>query len=121
MSVRPIAELDQFIYATRQVMQEIRRHPILILLVGVVLLAPAFEFFDQSQDLDQGTDLVLVLISAFASIGLFIICTRMICFLFRLWLIATIPIDALFPVPNRSIRVEVPPPECLITLGSLRI
>ena len=105
-------------------MHRLPRHLILILLLGllgVVLLAPLFECFDQSQDLEQGTDLVLVIFSVFVSTGLFILCKRMVCFLFRLLLIATIPADAFASLPNRSIQVEVSPPEYLMTLGSLRI
>ena len=96
------------------------RHPILILLLAIVLLAPVFEFFDQSQDMEQGTDLVLVLLCAFVSIGLFILCKRMIHFLFQLF-IAAIPADALLPFRNRSVRIDVSPPECLVLRGSLRI
>jgi drug/metabolite transporter (DMT)-like permease len=114
---------DQFIYATRQVlaMHGIRRRPVLILLVGLVLFAPLFEVFDRSADVEQGTDLVLVLLSAFVSIGLFVICKRMIGLLFWLFLIAKIPVDASPLFPNRSVRPEISPPECLILLGCLRI
>ena len=104
-------------------MHRLPRHLIRIFLLGllgVVLLAPLFECFDQSQDLEQGTDLVLVILSLFVSTGLFILCRRIVCFVFRLLLVATIPADAFVPL-NRSIQVEVFPPECLMTLGSLRI
>lgn len=102
-------------------MRGVRRHPILILLVALVLFAPVFEFFDNTQDVDEGTDLVLVLLSAFASTGLFVICQRILCFLVGLFLVETIPADTLLPYPNPSIRVEVSPPESLMQLGSLRI
>ena len=99
----------------------IPRHAILILLLGLVLLAPVFELFDHTQDLEQGTDLVLVLLSAFVSMGLFILCKKIVCLLFRLLLIATVPADTFIPFRNRSIQVEVSPPESLALLGSLRI
>ena len=101
-------------------MHRIPRHPILILLLAIVLLAPVFEFFDQSQDVDEGADLVLVFLSAFASIGLFILCKRMIYFLLQVFT-AAIPAYALLPFRNRSVRIDVSPPECLALLGSLRI
>ena len=47
---------------------------IIALLLGVVLLAPVFEFFDDGKDLEQGTDLVLMFLSLFVSIGLFTLC-----------------------------------------------
>ena len=102
-------------------MNRVPRHLILILLLGVVLLAPVFELFDQSEDLEQGTDFVLVLLSAFVSMGLFTLCKRIVCFLFRLLLIATVPTDTVIPFHNRSIEVEISPPKSLVLLGSLRI
>ena len=102
-------------------MHGIPRHAILILLLGVALLAPLFEFFDQGQDLEQGSDFVLVLLSVFVSMGLFVLCTRIVTFLFRLLVIALIPADTVNRFPNRSIEVEVSPPERLMMLGSLRI
>ena len=102
-------------------MHGIPRHAILILLLGVALLAPMFEFFDQGQDLEQGSDFVLVLLSVFVSTGLFVLCTRIVTFLFRLLVIALIPADTVNRFPNRSIEVEVSPPERLMMLGSLLI
>ena len=101
-------------------MHQVRRHPIVIVLLGLVLLAPLFEFFDQSQDLEQGSDLVLVLLSVFASAGLFLLCKPVVSILVRS-LLAGIPAEASLPLLDQSIRVEVSPPECLILLGSLRI
>lgn len=114
---------DQFIYATRQIlaMHQVRQHPILILLIGFVLFAPLFEFFDNSQDVDEGTDLVLVLLSAFVSTGLFVICKSIAYFFVRLFFVQTIPADALVPLSNPSVRVDGSPPECFMLLGSLRI
>ena len=102
-------------------MNGIPRHAIVILLLGLVFLAPVFELFDHSQDLDQGTDLVFVLLCAFVSMGLFILCTRIIGFLFRLLLIATIPLDTFIPFHNRPLEVEIFPPESRALLGSFRI
>ena len=102
-------------------MSALLRQLALILFIGVVVLAPTFEFFDEGQDLEQGTDLVLVLLSLFTAAGLFMLCKTVICILVRLS-VATIPAaDAPLPLLNRSIGVDVSPPESLIVLGSLRI
>ena len=121
-----IAELDRFIYATRQrlSMYRLTRHLVLILLLGllgVVLLAPLFECFDQSKDLEQGTDVVFVILSVFVSTGLFILCKRIACLPFRSLFIATVSADTLIPFSNRPLEVEISPPESLVVLGSLRI
>ena len=102
-------------------MRGISRHAILILLLGVALLAPLFEFFDQGQDLEQGSDFVLVLLSVFVSTGLFVLCTRIVNSLFQLLVIAIIPAETSNRFSNRSIQVEVSPRERLMMLGSLRI
>ena len=117
-----VAELSRFVYATRQefVMRELLRHPIIVLLIGFVLLAPLFEAFDNSQDLVQRTDF-LVLLCVFVFTGLFILCKRTVTFLFQVLVIALAPFVALTPYRNRSIRVEVSPPESLMALGGLRI
>ena len=102
-------------------MRGIPQHVIVILLLGFVLLAPLFEIFDQSQDIEQGTDFVLVLLCAFVSIGLFILCKTFVCVLVHLLLIATVPADAFILLRNRSLEVEISPPKSLVLLGSLRV
>ena len=102
-------------------MRRLPRHLILILVLGVILLAPLFEFFDEGQDLEQGTDFVLVLLATFMSTGLFVLCKRMFAFVVRVLVLETIPADPLVIFSNRSIRVEISPPECPAMLGTLRI
>ena len=102
-------------------MYRIARLTVIIFLLGLVLLAPAFELFDGGQDLDHGTDIVLLLLCVFMSMGLFTICKRIVSLLFRLLLIATVSAGRFIFFPNPSIQVEISPPENVVLLGSLRI
>src|SRR5881296_2920145 len=102
-------------------MWRIARGPILIILLAVVLLAPLFEFFDQSDDMEQGNDFVLALLCVFVATSLFLLCRRVIAFLFRLFLIATNSPASVVSVANRLIEAAASPPESLLLLGSLRI
>ena len=95
--------------------------PILVLLLGFVLLAPIFELFDDSKDVEQGTDFVLMLLCVFISIGLFTLCRRLVSRLFHLFIIAKVPERHSGSLPYRSVQVAVYPPESLAVLGSLRI
>ena len=101
-------------------MHWIRRKTILIVL-GVVLFAPLFESFDRSQDMEQGTDLVLALLCVFVSVGLFTVCKRIISFVLELLVTGTIPTDIQIHFSSRSIQVEILPPEHPILPGTLRI
>ncbi len=95
--------------------------PILILLLGFVLVVPLFEFFDDSEDVEQGTDFVLMLLCVFVAVGLFTLCRRLVSRFFQLLIIAKVPERASGSLPTRSIRVADAPPESLALLGSLRI
>ena len=95
--------------------------PILILVLGLVLLAPVFELFDDSNDVEQGTDFVLMFLAVFVSIGLFTLCRRLVSVLFQLFIIAKLAEPAPGPLADESIRVAVSPPESLALLCSLRI
>ena len=94
---------------------------VLILVLGLVLLAPLFELFDDSKDVEQGTDFVLILLSIFVSIGLFTLCRRLVSLFFQLFVIATIAEPASGFPPDQAIQVAVSPPESLAALGSFRI
>ena len=94
---------------------------VLILVLGLVLLAPVFELFDDSNDVEQGTDFVLMLLSLFVSIGLFILLRQLVSLLFQLFIIAKVAEQDLGSLLNQSIQVPVSPPESLALLGSLRI
>ena len=95
--------------------------PIIVLVLGLVLLAPVFELFDDGKDVEQGTDFVLMLLCIFVSIGLFTLCRRLVSLLFQLSAIARVAEPASSYPPNQPIQVAVSPPECLLLLGSLRI
>ena len=100
------------------------RNPIVIVLLAVVVLAPLFELFDESGDMDQGNDFVLALLAAFMAIGLFLICRGVIDLLFRLFrlpVIGTTLQICIFFVGIRRIRPTASPPESFLLLGSLRI
>src|SRR5437016_4428547 len=102
-------------------MWRITRNPILIILLAVVLLAPLFEFFDQSGDMEQGNDFVLALLCVFVATSLFLLCKSAIAFLFRFFLIGANSPASVVVVANRSIDASASPPESLLLLGSLRI
>ena len=102
-------------------MWRVTRSPILIILLAVVLLAPLFEFFDQSGDMEQGNDFVLALLCIFVATSLFLLCRRVIAFLFRLFLIAVSAPASVVPMANRSIETTASPPGSLLLLSSLRI
>ena len=95
--------------------------PILILVLGLVLLAPVFELFDDSNDVEQGTDFVLVLLSLFVSIGLFILLRQLVSLLFQLFIIAKVAGSPSHSLADTPIQVAVSPPELLALIGSLRI
>ena len=101
-------------------MNSIRRHPVIILLLGVVLLAPFYELIDQGRDMEQGSDLVLTLLWMFMVAGQFWLCKRVICVLAR-GVLSIIAADTSLSARHRSIRIDVSPPECLRLIGSLRI
>src|SRR2546430_4440426 len=102
-------------------MWRVTRRPILIILLAVVLLAPLFEFFDQSGDMEQGNDFVLALLCVFMATSLFMLCRRVIAFVFRLFLVATnVPVSVVSGA-SRSIEATASPPESLLLLGSFRI
>src|SRR5947208_10915560 len=99
-------------------MWRVMRSRILIILLAVVLLAPLFEFFDQSGDMEQGNDFVLALLCVFMATSLFLLCRRVLAFLFRLFIIAAKPPASVVPaVANRSIDASDSPPESLLLLG----
>ena len=95
--------------------------PLLVLLLGLVLLAPVFELFDDGKDVEQGTDFVLMFLAIFVSIGLFTLCTRLVSVLFQLFIIAKVAETASGLLADESLKVAVSPPESLALLGSLRI
>ena len=99
----------------------ITRNPILIILLAVVLLAPLFEFFDQSGDMEQGNDFVLALLCIFVATSLFLLCGSVIAYLFRLFLIGINSPPSVVSMANRSIEATASPPESLLLLSSLRI
>jgi hypothetical protein len=102
-------------------MRRIPRNLILIGLLAIVLLAPLFEFFDQTPDLDQNSDLVRALLCIFAGTSLCLICRRVMSFLPRLFRMTTIPpVSAVRPA-LRTVDAAISPPEPLSLLGSLRI
>jgi hypothetical protein len=99
----------------------IRRQVILLVLLGVVLLAPLFEFVDNSNDLEQGTDLVFVFLAAFVSIGLFTLCKRTVLFLrSRLPERIVICLSVVFLL-KRLIQFDILPSESPPVMGNLRI
>ena len=105
-------------------MRRAPRHLILILLLGlagVLLVAPIFECFDESNDLEQGTDIVLLVVSLFVATGLFILCRSIAHLIVGLPRGATVPADTAVLFLNRSIQVEISPPKVLALLGGLRI
>src|SRR5437870_565326 len=95
--------------------------PIIVLVLGLVLLAPVFELFDDGKDVEQGTDFVLMLLCIFVSIGLFTLCRRLVSLLFQLFIIAKVAEGVSGSLPNQPIQVAVSPPKSLAALGSLRI
>jgi len=88
--------------------------------LALVVLAPTFELFDEGKDLEQGTDLILMLLSIFTAIGLFIVCKRILSFLCLSLCTAIIPTDVA-AFANRAIQVEVSPPELSELFCNLRI
>ena len=102
-------------------MWRITRNPILIILLAVVRLAPLFEFFDQSGDMEQGNDFVLALLCIFVATSLFLLCRSVIAYLFRLFLIGINSPASVVPMADRSIEATASPPESLLLLSSLRI
>jgi hypothetical protein len=101
-----------------------RRSPrslILIALLAIVLLAPLFEFFDQTPDLDQNSDLVRDLLCTFVGITLCLLCRRLISFLPRLFRITLTPPVFDLETAIRAIEATVSPPECFLLLHTLRI
>jgi len=94
---------------------------ILIVLLAVVLLGPLFEFFDQSNDMEQGDDFVLALLCVFVATSLFLLCRKMISALFRLFLIARISPVSELHAATRSIDAAASPPESVLVLSNLRI
>lgn len=102
-------------------MRRIPRNLILIALLAIVLLAPLFEFFDQTPDLDQNSDLVRALLCIFVGTTLCLLCRRVISFLPRLFRMTVSPTISAIDSPNRAIEAAVSPPESFLLLGSLRI
>ena len=97
------------------------RHSVLIVLLGVVLLAPLFECFDDGRDMEQGNDIVLGLVCLFATVTLFVLSGRMIASLFRLLSIASIsPIRSLRFI-ERFIEAQGSPPGPFLPINNLRI
>ena len=108
-------------YAPETKMRRIPRHLILIVLLAIVLFAPLFEFFDQTPDLDQNSDLVRALLCIFAGTTLCLICRRVISFIPRLFRMTITP-RPLTPVTGiKAVEAAVSPPERFSLLGSLRI
>ena len=107
--------------ARQRQMRRLTRNPIVIVLLAVVLLAPLFEVFDQSGDMEQGNDFVLALLCVFTASSLFLLCKRVVSFLLRSLREITISPSAGMLVAWRMIEVTVSPPESLLLLGSLRI
>ena len=103
------------------VMYRSAKKAILIFLLSAILLAPLLEVFDQSQDLGQDKDLVLVVVFVSMSIGIFTLCKRTIVLLFRLLFAVSVPTYIFDRIAYRSIQIDASPPECLMTLTSLRI
>jgi hypothetical protein len=98
------------------------RNRILIVVLAIVLLAPLFEVFDHSADMEQGNDFVLALLFMFVATSLFLLCKRMVSFLFRLsFMAATISPVSVRHAANRSIEASASPPQSFLSLGSLRI
>ena len=102
-------------------MQRIIRNPIVLLLLAVVLLAPLFELFDRSDDMEQGSDFVLALLCVFIATGLFLLCRNVISLLFRLVRIAIISTTPVLHWAKRSTEPTTSPPALLLLLGILRI
>ena len=102
-------------------MRRVARNPILIVLLALVLLAPLFELFDESRDMEQGNDFVLAILCVFVSAGLFLLCRRLLSVLFQLFLTARVSPIKVFQAANRSIEATPSPPESLLLLNSLRI
>jgi hypothetical protein len=97
------------------------RNLILIVLLAIVLLAPLFEFFDQTPDLDQNSDLVRALLCIFVGTSLCLICRRVISFLPRLFRMTVIPPVSAVRTVIRTIEPTVSPPEPFSLLSTLRI
>jgi hypothetical protein len=108
-------------YARVLRMHGIRRQTLLIVLLGIALCAPLFEAIDNSNDLEQGTDLVFVFLMAFVSIGLFTLCRRIVLFLRPRLLDGAISSSTAVFFPNRSIPIEIVPSESPPAIGPLRI
>ena len=102
-------------------MARIVRQTILFLILGVVLFGPLFEAFDSTNDLEQGTDIVLVLLATFVSIALFTVCKRIILAALRFLFIDAVASYSAVLLSNRSTQVEILPPRSTILLASLRI
>lgn len=103
-------------------MRRIARNLILVVLLAVVLFAPLFEIFDQSGDMDQGSDFVLTLLCVFMATGLFLLCRTIISFLFRFGRIVTIHIPSqVLRWTTRPTEAAPSPPSSLLSFGSLRI
>lgn len=101
-------------------MFRVQRHIIIIALLAVVMLAPAFELFDQSDDLDQGTDFVFVLLLGFVSIGLIILCKGVTTLLLGMRRVLIGCLKREIALPRRPVRFEISP-HIAPSLSPLRI
>jgi hypothetical protein len=101
----------------RLAMVRAQRHIIIIIVLALVMLAPAFELFDESEDLDQGTDFVFVLLLGFVSIGLIILCKSVLTLLLGLQRVLLGCLKLGFPLPRRTTRFEIAPHIPLLPLS----
>ena len=85
------------------------RHIIIIVVLALVMLAPAFELFDESQDLDQGTDFVFVLLLGFVAIGLIILSKRAPSLLLGVRRVLEDCLKLLLRLPRLPARFEISP------------
>ena len=97
------------------------QHLGILLFVGVVVFMPGFEFFDEGQDLKEGTDTVQTVLSALTFGALAVLWTKVIALL-RCWLRSSKLVTDLTPeIREISREVELAPPRLFIKFCAVLI
>ncbi len=91
-----------------------------LLFIGVVILVPTFELFDQGEDLEQGADFVQAFLWALTAGMLAVLLTRIVAILFGWFQLFEVPCDRM-PMWERRPGVESSPPELSLAVHTIRI
>jgi hypothetical protein len=92
---------------------------ILLFLLGLVLLSPIIDLFDDNPNIEQDRDVVLLLLAA--PIGLFVLTKNIVDFFPGLFSIAALPGGVSRTSHDFAAEVELSPSGSLALLGSFRI